>query len=134
MTSGRHNRFGFEPLSPRHGRDRRAPWRGAAIRWFASALLVLGCGDERPGATGGDDANPTPLPADVCATPNVGCACEDEGQLVACGVTQEKTNEYVVCQHGSRACIDGSWGACELDGQTNTLSLSIGPGQRHALG
>lgn len=54
--------------------------------------------------------------------------------MVACGVTQEKTNEYVVCQHGSRACVDGSWGACELDGQTNTLSLSIGPGQRYALG
>jgi hypothetical protein len=52
---------------------------------------------------------------------------------VACGVTQEKTSAYAICEHGSRACTDGAWGACELDGQTNTLSLGNGPGQSHVL-
>lgn len=64
----------------------------------------------------------------------MGCDCNDEGKTVPCAVTQEKTNAYVICQHGSRACVDNTWGACELDGQTSTKSLQHGPGQRYALG
>jgi hypothetical protein len=99
--------------------------------WFAAALLLLGCGDSHaPSPVGDNPVNPTVKPADSCRTPNAGCDCEDEGEVVACAVTQEKTNDYAICQHGSRACVDGTWGACELDGTTDTMSLPKGPGQR----
>jgi hypothetical protein len=107
------------------------------IRWFASALLLLGCGDDRaprPAGAVGDDGGASAItPGDGCATPSTGCACETEGKSVACAVEQEKTNKYVICQHGSRTCEDGSWGTCELDGKTETLSLPNGPGQVHPL-
>jgi hypothetical protein len=108
----------------------------AVMRWLIAALLVVGCGNSStpPPPAGGDEREPPMIdPDDVCRTPNVGCPCEDEGKVVACGITQEKTSAYAVCQHGSRTCTEGSWGSCELDGKTSTLSLANGPGQSHVL-
>src|SRR6478609_7830607 len=100
----------------------------ALMRWLSAALLLLGCADDAATPRMAEDrpgADVTVEPADTtCRTPNTDCPCDEEGEVVACGVPQDKTNTYVICQHGSRTCTDGAWGTCELDGKTKTLSLS----------
>jgi hypothetical protein len=105
------------------------------VRWLATGLIVVGCGSDRPNPPQGyEPADPSITVPDECRTPAMGCACDEESETIPCAVTQEKTNEYVICEHGSRACVEGTWGACELDGQTSTKSLKHGPAQRYALG
>lgn len=52
---------------------------------------------------------------DRCATPEEGCDCETEGEVVDCGRTAEKFDDYVTCAEGKRTCTDGKWGACSSD-------------------
>jgi hypothetical protein len=52
--------------------------------------------------------------APACASPQTGCSCSDEGQLVACGEVHGTTAAgQANCQYGYRRCVSGSWSACE---------------------
>src|SRR5690349_15396708 len=85
------------------------------LRW-ASALVVVaafgatGCGDGREGypAVGAGGSGPGNKPGQACAVPADGCACENEGQEVACGETQEQQGDYLTCAMGTRTCLDGA--------------------------
>ncbi|MES1187713.1 MAG: hypothetical protein ABUL60_28100, partial [Myxococcales bacterium] len=105
------------------------------MRALALAVLAIGCGDDHaaPAASEGGDTTGV-VAADACATPREGCACDEEAKVVDCGVVQEKTNTYVLCQHGSRACVDGTWSSCELNGETATIPSPDAPDQKHTLG
>ncbi|MEO8874837.1 MAG: hypothetical protein ABI461_04545, partial [Polyangiaceae bacterium] len=75
------------------------------------ALASAGCGNSQPDISesgnpgGGNNANP-------CATPNLGCACSDEGQTAACGKVVQQSGTYVTCSEGTRTCTGGQWGDC----------------------
>ncbi len=91
-------------------------WRGAVLLSFA--VLASGCrdADERPGLTAGSRGDwVRPGPGDACATPNEGCECAAEGDVVDCGQLRETYDEYVTCSRGSRSCVEGRWGACVGD-------------------
>src|SRR4051812_30066447 len=94
------------------------------LQGLALALFAAACGDEHAAPPAGDEGPTTGVvAADACATPREGCACDVEGTKVDCGVVQEKTNTYVLCQHGTRACVDGAWGPCgELSDKTVAMS------------
>src|SRR5262245_46915956 len=102
--------------------NERLSTRGGSIALrlsLALALLLGGCADE-PGMAPAADGDRTPdfTPSDPCATPNEGCECDEPGEVVDCGVMKKKTETYVMCEEGSRTCVDGVWGACELSGRT----------------
>jgi len=89
----------------------------------ALALLVSGagalaaCSDPRPStATAGEQsAGPSaPSTYNACSTPNEGCPCASEGEVVACGMVREVSpTGYVSCAEGTRVCESGGrWGAC----------------------
>lgn len=85
-------------------------------------------GDPHPIATGGGDVGVgksprPPSPTKPCAIPSEGCPCDNEGQEIACGETQDEKGDYLTCATGTRACIDGKWGACFIT-ETTTKSLS----------
>jgi len=105
------------------------------MRVLALAVLAIGCGDDHaaPARSEGGDTTGV-VAADACATPREGCACDEEAKVVDCGVVQEKTNSYVLCQHGSRACVDGAWSSCELNGETAMVPSPDAPDQKHTLG
>ena len=62
---------------------------------------------------------------DPCATPNEGCACDDEGAQAECGQLRERYDDYVTCQMGTRTCTDGTWSACAGD-RVTVKSTGIG--------
>jgi len=76
--------------------------------------MVMACADEKvrtPRGGSGDNAAGGPGIPDPCATPNEGCACDDEGAQAECGQLRERHDDYVTCQMGTRTCADGT-GAC----------------------
>jgi hypothetical protein len=83
------------------------------------SLLLLGCAKEGNHATpaGSGDAPPAEqLPdAETCLTPQTGCACDEEAQVVDCGHAVRKSGDYVWCSMGTRVCEKSVWGACEGD-------------------
>jgi len=95
---------------------------GGALKVGVSALLastwlaLLGapaCGNKEPlpaARSGPGSANLDP--ANLCATPNQGCPCEGDGEVVECGKVVEEHDDYVTCSLGHRSCDSGSWSAC----------------------
>ena len=84
------------------------------------ALLFAACssGDNAPTGLAADATGHEPtgrVGVDHCATPQTGCACEDDGQAVSCGHTTQTFDDYVTCSMGKRTCIDGAWGECVGD-------------------
>jgi len=78
------------------------------------AVLDAGSQGDLPGAKA----------LDRCATPNEGCACVTEGQVVECGKVITRTNDYLTCSMGSRRCVGAAWGSCSVSG-TQTQSVSV---------
>lgn len=83
--------------------------------------LLLGCGNKpsHSGLAGGGSTSAPPdheLPSiNVCGTPQEGCACETEDQVIDCGSVARHSHGYTACSMGTRVCQGGKWGACEGD-------------------
>jgi hypothetical protein len=95
---------------------RFSPTMLAVGAWVIAALP--GCGSGRGSPLAGDDQNPIPRSGDAgsstmsCATPQEGCACENNGESIDCGSVERKSGNYVSCSLGKRTCTDNHWGAC----------------------
>src|SRR6185503_2020974 len=92
--------------------------------------VVASCSEDRvrtPSVGGGSLAGGPGIP-DVCATPNEGCACDEEGVEVDCGRVREQYDDYVTCSMGLRKCTDGVWGACLGDRITVKSTGTGSPG------
>ncbi len=94
--------------------------RPFALPWLAALALLGSCAsDERPAGAGGHTSStPEPVEPDPCASPQAGCACDDEGAVVDCGSVKEEYDDYVTCSMGQRTCEEGTWGACLGDRRT----------------
>src|SRR4051812_4085485 len=94
------------------------------MAWLALAVFAVACGDDQHAAPAAGDGGAIRdvVAADACATPATDCPCDSEGEVVDCGAVREKTNSYVLCERGSRACVAGTWSSCELSGETVTMS------------
>src|SRR6186713_1313440 len=65
---------------------------------------------------------------DPCATPNEGCACDTEDEVIDCGRVREQHDDYVTCSMGTRSCHDGEWSACLGDRVTLKSTSTGSPG------
>jgi hypothetical protein len=63
------------------------------------------------------------IPGDPCATPSLGCACDTQGEAVACGKVIQQSGTYVTCSLGSRTCNAGTWSDC-IGEYTSTRDVS----------
>jgi hypothetical protein len=79
--------------------------------------FAIGCNDENgAGPSGGSPGSGTDasLGGGSCTTPNTGCSCTTEGQLIQCGeVSGTTASGQPDCQYGYRRCESGAWSACE---------------------
>jgi len=95
--------------------------RGAREATRVAVLGVLGWGllsaascstkDPLPAARSGPGSGSLD-PADLCATPNQGCPCDGQAEVVECGKVVEQHTDYVTCSVGHRSCDNGAWGEC----------------------
>ncbi|MEI9937107.1 MAG: PA14 domain-containing protein [Pseudomonadota bacterium] len=106
--------------------------------WVALTLVclaLLGCSsgpDHSPSLGLGDGGTTKPAPiVGACDTPNQGCECETQGEVIDCGQVERVSGDYVSCSMGRRTCDDGKWGVCVGDG---IATLHIPAGQRRTLG
>ncbi|MDF3064419.1 MAG: hypothetical protein K0R38_20 [Polyangiaceae bacterium] len=99
--------------------------RSLAFACLFVAALSVGCSKKSShsglmGGDGGADNNGvgntgnTPSMPD-CRTPQEGCSCGTEGEVVDCGHVSRHSGDYTACSMGTRQCVDGKWGACEGD-------------------
>ena len=100
-------------------------------------LAALGCGEERQDlehlGSGPRDAGTHVV--DPCATPNAGCSCSEPGQVVGCGKTVRRSENYVSCSMGERTCgADGRWGDCQGDMQHFQMVSQSGSARVQGLG
>ncbi len=116
--------------------------RKIAIVWLASALALAGAcssDEDRVGLVGDgskpDRTPPDEVDVDRCATPQEGCSCPEEGEVVECGKVTQKFDDYVTCSMGHRTCEEGEWGECvgerqvqEEDGAQRFRIQSLGTG------
>jgi hypothetical protein len=108
--------------------------------WVALTLLclsLLGCSSpsERAPSLGDVDggANKPPPLVGACETPQQGCECKTQGEVVDCGQVERVSGDYVSCSMGKRTCDDGKWGACVGD-SIATLHFPAGQRRTQALG
>ncbi|HKO52341.1 MAG TPA: PA14 domain-containing protein, partial [Polyangiaceae bacterium] len=100
------------------------------------SLTLLGCStsDHAPSLGAGDGgANQPPPMVGACGTPNLGCPCDAEDEVIDCGQVERVSGDYVSCSMGQRKCVDGKWGACIGDGIA-TLRVPAGQKRTQALG
>jgi hypothetical protein len=97
--------------------------RSLWITCFVVLSLGLGCSKKAPpaglaggegGTSGAGSTGNTPSMRD-CRTPQQGCACDVEGEVIDCGHVARRSGDYTACSMGTRACVDAKWGACEGD-------------------
>lgn len=115
---------------------RKWSWLGGGAFKFGVRTLLAGacfallgapaCGNKEPlpAARSGPGSGKVD-PAELCATPNQGCPCEGDGEVVECGKVVEKHDDYVTCSLGHRSCDSGSWSECV--GERTTQSKVHGP-------
>jgi hypothetical protein len=136
-------------------RGSQAGARGARLGWIPALLaltvaaasfplLVSSCAELQnyPAADGGattptsgSSGGPTcigPECAGACETPGPGCACDIEGQHLACGKV-EATYPTVggipgstVCGTGWSTCTNKQWSECEISGTTTIPNAPAG--------
>jgi hypothetical protein len=87
---------------------------------LALAALALSCGNKQRASDSSDSdarsATPAePRAATKCATPQEGCACDTELEVIDCGSVVRRSGDYTACSMGTRVCQDGRWGGCEGD-------------------
>jgi len=122
------------------GSARRSHVSHLETLWVALILLcltLLGCStssDHAPALGAGDGGPNKPPPmVGACDTPNQGCECEVQDEVVDCGQVERVSGDYVSCSMGRRTCDDGKWGACVGD-SIATLHLPAGQRRTQALG
>jgi hypothetical protein len=89
-----------------------------------AALLSVGCSSEAnhessTASPGGDQVfkpGAGGTGSGACATPDEGCACNDEGATDVCAEKLYQEGEYIQCIHGTRTCSGKVWGACDTGG------------------
>ena len=100
----------------------------------ATCVLLGGCGSDGH-ALLSQDPGDMPAKGDAsntvtsCVTPDEGCACMQEKQVIDCGQVERRSAGYVSCSLGKRSCTDGVWGACmgdRISGNIPTTSASSG--------
>ncbi len=113
------------PLSPL-----KLLWAGMAL---SLGLLSCSSGPKHGAAIGSPDGGDTMAPPMVgaCDTPNQGCACDTEAELVDCGQVERVSGDYVSCSMGHRTCTGGKWGACVGD---SISTLHVPASNEHILG
>ena len=97
--------------------------RSLGIAGLLLAWLAVGCGnkaahsglmdgdaDGGSGNLGTGNVGNEPNSMD-CGTPQEGCACDTEGEVVDCGHVARHSGDYTACSMGTRVCSDGKWGA-----------------------
>jgi hypothetical protein len=117
----------------------RAWVRGLALAFTVAAVGACGSGNHAPrksnssdpGTDGGAGGSPSQL---SCATPNDGCACDTEGEIVDCGQVERRSASYVACSLGKRKCTGGTWGVCVGDGVSKNIQTWTPSGRWLGLG
>jgi PA14 domain len=84
------------------------------------APFTVGCGEGKSNpsglTSGGTDPTGHEIPtATGCNTPQEGCPCDTEAEVVDCGSVVRHSGDYTACSMGQRTCAEGKWGACEGD-------------------
>ncbi|MEO7033585.1 MAG: PA14 domain-containing protein [Polyangiaceae bacterium] len=98
---------------------------GLALLTLSSACSTGGH-ESAPYADAAGAANrPTPN-TDPCATPNKGCSCDTNDDVVDCGQVERRSGDYVTCSMGKRTCTGGTWGECIGDRVATLSSPSNG--------
>lgn len=109
------------------------------LAFVACAVLALltACGSPTPGDADGRATGAPPTSAGgnaaapSCATPQTGCVCSTEGELVPCGEVHGTTAAGTPdCEYGYRRCESGGWSACA---QLQNLTTSSAIGTLHTL-
>ncbi len=107
---------------------------------LALALLTLssacstGGHETAPYASDTAGAANKPVPnTDPCATPNKGCSCDTNDEVIDCGQVERRSGDYVTCTMGKRTCTEGTWGECVGD-RVATLSSPSGGQKTQGLG
>src|SRR5882724_10074828 len=82
--------------------------------------LAFGCGQGKSNPSGLASAGSEPTgreipPVTACNTPQEGCPCDNDADVVDCGSVVRHSGDYTACSMGQRTCTDGKWGACEGD-------------------
>lgn len=67
-------------------------------------------------------------------TPNEGCPCENEAEVIECGQVARRSAGYTSCSMGERVCEDGEWSACEGDKVVEIATPEPDQQQEQALG
>jgi hypothetical protein len=80
---------------------------------------MLACSGAPPtdgaNATVGGSSGGSTWGSGACETPNTGCACANEGQLVQCGEVSGRTSDgHPTCAMGYRRCENAQWTSCEM--------------------
>jgi hypothetical protein len=83
------------------------------------APVAVGCGQKATpsglaGSAGADTGHQISTTAS-CTTPQEGCPCDTDAEVVDCGSVARHSEGYTACSMGQRICQDGKWGACEGD-------------------
>ena len=95
---------------------------------------LIGCGNSNDAASGSGSGSGSGSSSGggSCDTPNTGCSCEPDGQLVMCGEVSGTTAAGKPdCQFGYRRCETGVWSKCE---QLQDLTGQSASGTIHPLG
>ncbi len=84
--------------------------------------LAISCGQKSSpsglagsAGSGGGTGHQPPSNTTNCTTPQEGCACDTEAEVIDCGSVVRHSEGYTACSMGQRVCLDGKWGACEGD-------------------
>ncbi len=119
---------------------KRSPLSRLIPLWAAAILCLglIGCAsssDHHGVSLGVGDGGPSmPGPSGgACDTPNEGCACETDAQVVDCGQVERVSGDYVSCSMGRRTCEKGKWGACIGDSISTMHVPAVGQ-RTQALG
>lgn len=108
-----HRAEPLKPTRPEIQLRSRLP-KLCALLVSIAAALTWSCSDDRNTAppVGGGSIHRPGVP-DVCKTPNVGCECDEPGEVVECGSVDHRSGDYVWCAMGERTCQPGRvWGEC----------------------
>jgi hypothetical protein len=108
--------------------------------WGLSVLLaplLVSCGQKAnpSGLVGsaGADTGHQPPNTTSCTTPQEGCPCDNEAEVIDCGSVLRHSEGYTACSMGQRVCQEGKWSACEGD-KVSMLPDSVPGVQTQGLG
>lgn len=84
---------------------------GITLSSVAFAVVLGACGNDH-GHAGLVVSVSGNQPGGSCTA--TGCACSTEGATTACGQTESRVSDDVVCALGTRTCSNGLWSSCSV--------------------